>query len=210
MAVQPPASPELTDALERSKALGFLGPGEIDVHLGNARSFLDLLPVGSRVLDLGSGGGLPGLVIADERPDVELLLVDAMEKRVAFLRDVVRNAPWKEHVGTECGRAEVLAHRTDLRFEFDRVVVRSFGPPAATAECAVGFLNDGGEILVSEPLDRRSRWPYDGLALLGLEPSGTTETPHAMIQHLRRVGPVDDRYPRKIGIPVKKPLFDTI
>lgn len=161
------------------------------------------------MLDLGSGGGLPGFVIADERPDVAIVLMDAMEKRIAFLRDCVRTALWGDRVGVELGRAEVLAHRIDLRGHFDVVVVRSFGPPAATAECGVGFLRTGGQILVSEPEDRRERWPAAGLAELGLTPLPPVESTHATIQPLLVTGNLDAKYPRKIGVPVKKPLFDT-
>ncbi|NLA34758.1 MAG: hypothetical protein GX868_03610 [Actinobacteria bacterium] len=202
-------SPLLVDLLERSRALGFLGPGELETHIAHARSFLALIPHGAAVVDLGSGGGLPGFVIADERPDVSIVLMDAMEKRIAFLRDCVRAAEWGERVGVELGRAEVLAHRSDLRGRFDVVVVRSFGPPSATAECGVGFLRAGGTILVSEPRDRRDRWPAQGLATLGLTPGALVESEHAAIQPLALTGAVSDRFPRKIGVPVKKPLFDT-
>ena len=54
------------------------------------------------------------------------------------------------------------------------MTARSFGPPAATAECAAPLLAVGGLLVVSEPPDGPDRWPADALAALGLEPSDST------------------------------------
>ena len=70
-------------------------------------------------------------------------------------------------VTVRVGRAEDLAHEADLRGGFDVVVSRSFGPPAATVECGVGFLRPGGRLLISEPPANRS-WPAGPLAEIGL------------------------------------------
>jgi 16S rRNA (guanine527-N7)-methyltransferase len=91
------------------------------------------------------------------------------------------------------------------------VVVRSFGPPAVTAECGAPFLRVGGLLVVSEPPAEEGkaleeRWPADGLAPLGLEPAERWTEPftyHAS----RQVTPCPDRYPRRVGIPTKRPLF---
>src|SRR5690606_10889126 len=84
------ASPGLRAALERAQRLGVLGPTPIDDHLRHADHFLRALPPGpGALLDLGSGAGLPGLVIADQRPELTIALLDAQEKRVALLRQAV-------------------------------------------------------------------------------------------------------------------------
>lgn len=104
-------------------------------------------------------------------------------------------------------RAEVAAHRANLRFHFDAVVARSFGRPAVTAECGAGFLKEGGAFIVSEPPGTgEDRWPASGLAQLGLALESSVSTPlHFAV--LRAVAPLDERYPRRVGIPTKRPLF---
>jgi len=200
--------------LERSRELGFLGPGPIEPHIEHARRFADAateLAAGDeprRALDLGSGGGLPGLVLVAAWPATEWWLLDANERRTDFLVDAVETLGVGDRVTVLRGRAEELAHGTDLRGRFDLVTARSFGKPAFTAECAAGFLVVGGRLVVSEPPedergDERSRWDPAGLGLLGLEPVGVRDG----CQVVRAAAPCPDRYPRRVGIPAKRPLF---
>jgi 16S rRNA (guanine527-N7)-methyltransferase len=93
-----------------------------------------------------------------------------------------------------------------MRGTVDGLVARSFGPPATTAECAAPLLAVGGLLVVSDPPDAGDRWPVEGLALLGLVPVRRAETGPAL-QVLRQDVPCPDRYPRRIGIPAKRPLF---
>lgn len=180
-------------------------------HVEHGRALLSGLPVRGRVLDLGSGGGLPGLVIATHRPDLELVLLEARERASRFLREAV-DALGRADLTVVEGRAEEAARRVDLREHFDAVVARSFGPPAVTAECAVGFLRPAGRLVVSEPpgddnadLDL-ARWPAEGLAELGLGPAARRSVEggsYAVLEKLRN----DERWPRRVGIPAKRPLW---
>jgi 16S rRNA (guanine527-N7)-methyltransferase len=196
----------LRPILERSRELGFLGPGPIDRHVAHAGQFARLVPAGT-VLDLGTGGGLPGLVLGVER-DEPLVLLDANERRCRFLERAVAELGL-HHVAVRCGRAEVLARDVTLRGRFDAVVARSFGPPPVTLECAMGFLRGpGSELLVSEPPDGGGRrWPDDALAGLGVRRAELVEDERGSIQRLVLVAPVPDRLPRRVGIPAKRPLF---
>jgi 16S rRNA (guanine527-N7)-methyltransferase len=195
--------------LERSRQLGFLGPGEVTFHVEHALGFVDHVPPASRVMDLGSGGGLPGLVLLRECPELEeLVLLDSMARRGAFLQWALAEleAPPSAKVVVE--RAEHAARRPELRGRFDLVVARSFGRPAVTAECAVGFLSGAGaRLLVSEPPDHdEGRWPAEELQQLGLEPVRRHRTT-ATLQELRAVTSADPRWPRRDGVPAKRPLF---
>ena len=76
---RPTSDAALIDALERSRSLGFLGPGPVTAHVEHARGYLSYVADGGTVLDLGSGGGVPGLVLAHDRPDGHFVLLDAME-----------------------------------------------------------------------------------------------------------------------------------
>jgi 16S rRNA (guanine527-N7)-methyltransferase len=89
----------------------------------------------------------------------------------------------------------------------DLVVARSFASPAATAECAAPFLQPGGRLLVAEPPGGQpERWDAEGLAQLGLVPGDHLVSPTAY-QILVQEFPCPDRFPRRVGIPGKRPLF---
>jgi 16S rRNA (guanine527-N7)-methyltransferase len=165
-------------------------------------------------LDLGSGGGLPGLVLAGKWPTSRWWLLDAAHRRADFLTEAVTRLGWDGRVTVVCGRAEELARSPELRGRMDVVSSRSFGPPAVAAECAAGFLRQGGHLVVSEPPPPAEsggelpRWSVEGLGLLGLELAaiepGRAE-PHFQVLRQRSLCP--DRYPRRVGIPAKRPLF---
>lgn len=180
-------------------------------HVEHARGFLAAMDGGSSdpFLDLGSGGGVPGLVLALLQSERDAVLLDAMARRCQFLEWAVATLGLEQRVTVECGRAEELARRADLRGAFPLVVTRSFGPPAVTAECAAGFLRSpGGRLLVSEPPEfDRLRWPAEGLARLGLAAGERLQDGTATIQTLHSIDELDERYPRRIGVPDKRPLF---
>jgi 16S rRNA (guanine527-N7)-methyltransferase len=155
--------------LVESARLGFLGPGSVDAAVDHAAGFLPHLRPAARALDLGAGGGLPGLVLAALTPSVEWVFLDASQGRTDFLRRAVGRLDWQDRVLVVTGRAEAVVDTLGWRGAFDTVVSRSFGPPATTAECAAGLLKVGGQLVVSEPPEPDDgRWPADGLAGLGL------------------------------------------
>ncbi|HYH48329.1 MAG TPA: RsmG family class I SAM-dependent methyltransferase [Acidimicrobiia bacterium] len=185
-----------------------LGPGPVARHVVHGRELLAALPEDGSVLDLGSGGGLPGLVIATARGRLELTLLEARQRACRFLRDAVESLDLPAVAVIEA-RAEEAARRPDLRERFDAVVARSFGPPPVTAENAVGFLRPGGRLIVSEPPDEdvvTTRWPTAGLEELGFGPparGGSADGSFVVLEKLR----TDDRWPRRVGIPAKRPLW---
>ncbi len=198
-----PAS--LEGQLRRAQRLGFLGPEPVENHITHAAGFLSALAdVRGRVIDLGSGGGLPGLVVGLARPDLDLVLVDGMAKRCRFLEGAVQRLGL-EQVRVLEGRAEVLG-RGDLRASAAAVVARSFGTPATTAECAAPLLAVGGRLIVSEPPTSSERWVVPELGLLGLAP-GPRSGGVPAIQVLVQVSLCPDAYPRRDGVPAKRPLF---
>jgi 16S rRNA (guanine527-N7)-methyltransferase len=202
-----PAGPgDLLAQLERARSLGLLGPGPVEDHLVHAEGFIAAVAeVSGRVVDLGSGAGVPGLPIACARPDLELVLVDSSARRGAFLESVVDALGLQERVRVVVGRAEVVG-RSELRGTADAVVARGFGPPAATAECSAPLLRIGGRLVVSEPPEGPPRWPAAGIGPLGLAALGPPGgTPRLQVLELR--SPCPDEYPRRDGVPAKRPLF---
>ena len=202
----------LPRALEESRARGFLGPGAIELQIAHSEGFALCWEGHSPTppesfLDLGSGGGLPGLVLL-ERWGCRGVFVDSMEKRTKFLREVLEwaGAPSGGEVIT--GRAEELSRDPEFEASFDLVTARSFGPPAVVAECAVRFLKVGGVLVVSEPPDDtdRSRWNHKALTKLGLHDDGRIRH-GAAYRVLVKLRPTPKGFPREVGTPGKKPLF---
>ena len=195
--------------LERARAFGFLGPGPVAGQRRHAEEFLGAIGDArvDRCVDLGSGGGIPGLVLAAALPDSHWLLLDSMQRRTAFLVEAVHALGLDGRVEVRTTRAETAGRDPELRGAADLVVARGFGPPAVTAECAAPLLRPGGWLVVSEPPERSDgRWPAEGLALLGFDPPTFVKGPPAFAR-LRLATAVSDAYPRRVGQPGKRPLW---
>lgn len=96
-----------------------------------------------RLLDLGTGGGLPGVPIACACGDIEVTLVDATRKKVEAVERIVRGVGL-ENVRLAWGRAEVLAHEPAYREAFDAVTCRAVGGLSLLVEWSAGFVRPGG------------------------------------------------------------------
>jgi len=195
-------------ALERAQRLGLLGPGPVEAHVEHAEALAELIPPPPSFLDLGSGGGIPGLILALRWPDARGALLDAGQRRADHLRTACAELGLGDRLAVIHARAEEAAHDDRWREAFDLVVARSFGPPAVTAECAVGFLSVGGSVVVSEPPGGQpSRWDPAGLAELGLLGPEMIGSGRASAAVLRLEVPVAARWPRRTGVPERRPLW---
>ena len=211
----------LGEFLAEARALGFLGPGPLEPQIRHAQGFAAIARRlcehgaghdGGRLVDLGSGGGLPGLVVAVDWPEVAVALLEANGRRAAFLRRAVERLGLESRVSVLEERAEVCGREPGSRAGFDGALARSFGRPAVLAECAAPLLKVKGWLLVSEPPlsdgedGRAARWLSEPLRQLGLEPA---EVIHEGFEYriLRQRELCPDRFPRRNGVPAKKPLF---
>jgi len=204
--------PRLVAILEETQRLGVIGKAPLGSHIDQARAFFsvvaDLVEPSSRLLDLGSGGGLPGLVIAATWPALQVVLLDGRGNRAENLSLAVDTLGFSGHVQVIAQRAEEAGRETRYRQTFDLVVARGFGPPAVTAECAAPFLRVGGLLVVSDPPGggQGKRWPEVGCQMLGLRVERVQVAPRAFTV-LRQIDPCSDTYPRRTGLPQKRPLF---
>lgn len=151
---------------------GLLGPREVpriwERHLLNCAPLADLLPSATRIVDVGSGAGLPGLVIAIRRPDVQVDLLESLQRRVDFLAEAVASLGLSEQVRVVRGRAEDTA-----------VVDQIGGAPFVTARAVA-------------PLDRLVRWCLPLLApggkLLALKGASAADELSEHRTTVRRLG----------------------
>lgn len=199
----------LEGLLEEARAKGALGPGPVGPHVDHALAMTELAGVvPARFVDLGSGAGLPGLVAALVWPDAEALFLEAHGRRAAGLANAAQELGL-HHCTVRQARAEDVAREPAHRERYDLVLARSFGPPATTAECATGFLRPGGCMVVAEPPEEDvHRWPADGLADLGLGPPQRRRTQEVTVAVIPKVAPTDDRWPRRTGVPAKRPWWE--
>ena len=213
-------SDALCSALREAHDHGFLGPGPVEAHVRHAVGFVRAyedcrVEAPARVADLGSGGGVPALVLIEMWPATSFLLIDSNKRRADFLERVVatlrtRDCPEatarRGSLEVSCSRAEDVG-RGPMRASYDLVTARSFGPPAVTAECAAPLLRAGGVLIVSEPPDSDGRrWPATGLANLGLGVGGVRGEPFSFFV-AEQVSDCPPTYPRRVGVPGRRPLF---
>lgn len=199
----------LLDVLRTARFEGLLGPGPVETHVDHALGFADIVgDPGGRALDLGSGAGVPGLTLAFACPSSGWLLLDGRRRSAVFLTEAISRLGLVGRVRVLEGRAEDMA-RTPLRGRLDLVVARGMGCPGATAECAAGFLRVGGRLVVSEPpAEDYGRWSSSGLGALGMgEASWVESRSGAHFVVVRQETYCPERFPRRTGQPMKRPLF---
>ncbi|GLI27245.1 ribosomal RNA small subunit methyltransferase G [Agromyces rhizosphaerae] len=131
---------------DRGEELGLIGPLELprlwSRHIVNSGLVAPLLRPG-RVGDVGSGAGLPGLVLALARPDVDFVLIEPMERRVAWLRDQV-SALGLRNVEVVRARAE----ESKLEGTLDQVTARAVSALRTLIPVTAPLLRDGGELVL--------------------------------------------------------------
>ena len=172
------------------------------VHLDHARTYGGLIQPGAkRLIDLGSGGGLPGLPLLADAGGMSGVLLDAASKRTAFLVWAAVELGISDRVSVVTARAEAAAHEAEHRGLYDVVACRGFGPPAHTIECSSGYLAEGGRLLISEPPDRR-QWNNEVLESIGLAHAETSDG----VAVFERIGLVPDTIPRTIKRIQRDPL----
>jgi len=131
-----------------SRVLGLVGPAKVSGtwvdEMLDAVAPAAVIPRGAKaVLDLGSGGGLPGVPVAALLPGIRMTLLDSNRRKAAFLSDVV----WRLGLGNcrvVSERAEVVAHRAGERESYDVVLARAVAPLPVLLELALPFVAVGG------------------------------------------------------------------
>jgi 16S rRNA (guanine527-N7)-methyltransferase len=169
-------------------------------HLGNAR----------KVVDVGSGGGLPGIPLKIVRPDLELTLIEADRDKAAFLVHAAATLGL-DGVEVVARRAEEAGHDPRLRESFDVAVARALAPMPVLAELCLGLVRVGGRLLAqktaSEDVDAAGRAiAVMGGALLAVHASPSSARGAGTVVVIEKIRPTPAAYPRRPGVPARKPL----
>ena len=157
------------------------------------------------VIDIGSGGGLPAIPLAAAMPYVRFTLLEANTRKTAFLEHVAGTLGLA-NVTVAPGRAEELGHEAALREQFDRAISRAAARPEVLLELALPFVRTGGDLVAQvSSLDPFALEP--AARLLG---GGTPRLEHPAGGHalmvVPKLAPTPSRFPRRIGLPGRKPL----
>ena len=159
-----------------------------------------------RVIDIGSGGGLPAIPLALAMPAVQFTLLEANTRKCAFLERVAATLNLR-NVAVAAGRAEELGHQTALREQFDRAISRAAAPPAVLLELALPFVRPGGDLVAQvSHVDPHLLAP--AARLLGGGPP-RLERPgddSRTLLYVPKLGPTPADYPRRTGVPNRRPL----
>jgi len=200
----------VTEILEEARRRGFLGPGPVQDHIDHAAGMAAAIgPPPGPFLDLGTGSGIPGLVLALAWPESTGVLLDGKVRRTGVLARALTDLGLADRIQVLTARAEAAAHDPAHRAHYALVVARGFGPPAATAECASALLHVGGRLAVSEPPDSdpTTRWPEAGIAELGLTPPELRRSEGVTVALLTLTHPPRLHIPRGANHPTKRPLW---
>lgn len=197
------------------------------------RSFNFLLPVagghvpavewfsGRRVLDVGTGAGIPGLVLKLAVPDASLTLLDSSQKKTAFLRDVVSDLGL-DNVDVVTGRAEEVGHDPQHRESYDLVVSRGVAKLVELAELTLPFVLLGGAVAaakgprVAEEI-AEAEWAAEKLGAApavamkihgnSADSSESNATSTDTMVYWMKIGATPDEFPRRNGVPRSNPLI---
>ncbi len=191
-------------------------PALVDNLILPSLSLASVLPVGKRLVDLGSGPGIPGIPIAILMPELHVTCVESKEQAVEFIR-ACRESIGLVNLDVAHGRAEELAHESDHREAYDRAVSRAFAPLPIVVEIAAASTRQDGLIaiqcagVVAKALDKN---PPD-LSSIGCRFDKTeqmdlprrTGAPIHLARFIK-TSSTPDRHPRSWKAMKKRPLWD--
>lgn len=171
---------------------------------------LPFLGDASRLVDVGSGGGLPGLPLKLMRPDLQVTLIESDQDKAAFLVQAAARLmlPGLEVVNRP---AEEAGHDARYREAFDVAVARALAPMPALAELCLPLVRVGGRLLAQKTEMEDMSAAHLALDLLGgaleaVNPAPSELRSEGTIVVVRKVAPTPTMYPRRPGLPRRKPL----
>lgn len=199
----------LRERNEKINLTAITEPEEVKIkHFLDSCSAAELLPGGASVLDIGSGAGFPGLPLKIVRPDLTVTLLDSVNKKVAFVSDVIAELKLSGVTAVHA-RIEDFPHKG----EYDAVVSRAVAELSTLAEYALPFVKIGGAFIAykSEKAESEAEAAASAITLLGgrireiREAFVATGLTRKLIV-IDKIAPTPPKYPRGKNLPRLKPL----
>ncbi len=207
--------------LEANKKMNLSGADTYDEvlnrHVNDSLALLSFVEIhkGMKVLDMGTGAGFPGIPLAI-KTEAHFTLVDSLKKRINFLKEVSDNLEL-ENVDFSDLRAEEFCRKEEYRESFDVALSRAVAPLNLLLEYTVPSLKIGGKFFAykSTNIEEELEKSKNAIEVLGVEHRAThiyeldldnREKIELSLLKFVKVKKADDRYPRRTGIPAKRPL----
>jgi 16S rRNA (guanine527-N7)-methyltransferase len=187
-------------------------PGDVESRLfGDSIALIPHIPEDARrLLDIGTGAGIPGLPLAIARPDLRVMLMDSTGKKVRFLAETAAELGL-ENVATAHGRAEEMARDKAHRERYDVVTARAVARLVVLVELGLPFVTPGGIALfpkgqaASEEL-LEARYAIGMLGGREVRVIQQSEEGSALVV-IQKSQPTSAAFPRRVGVPNKTPLY---
>jgi len=189
-------------------------PDDLQRHIDDSLQLLEFadLPPGARLVDIGSGAGFPGLILAMARPEVEVTLVESDGKKSQFL-NLVREELGLEQVKVVCRRVEEIGRDPSYRECFDYCTSRAVAAMNIMLEYGLPLIKDEGRLFLWKGRNYQIEMEeaQNALSTLGgmvedIFHYTLMEELDRVIISLRKSCKTPDKYPRRVGVPSKRPL----
>lgn len=182
-------------------------------HFADSLTILKYINNNTSIIDVGTGAGFPGIPIKIAKEDIDVVLLDSLNKRVNFLNEVI-NKTKLNNIKTIHGRAEDVSHETSMREKFDYATARAVANLSTLAELCLPFIKVGGKFIcmkgnnINEEVNEAKK----AIEILGgkIEKIDNFVIPETDIERniiiISKVKPTPKQYPRKAGTPAKQPI----
>ena len=172
----------------------------------------NMIPI-KNIIDIGTGAGFPGMVLKIFYPDIQFTLLDSLNKRVGFLKEVADELSLNK-IEAVHGRAEDYARQTNHREKYDLCVSRAVANLSTLAEYSLPFVKKGGFFVAYKAEDclDEVKSAEKAISMLGgkIEDTVMYKIPNSDITRafviIKKVNNISGKYPRKAGLPAKEPL----
>lgn len=205
--------------LERNRQVNLTAVRDLSdawrVHICDSLALLGVLPDDpGTLLDLGSGGGVPGIPLAIARPDLTVALLDGTRKKVDAAAAIAAELGLR-NVSAIWGRAETRAHDPEFREQFDVVTARAVGSVRTLLELTSGFVRVRGAVWLFKTLECTAIEVAHGCAAATACKLGFIgrqryrlpgEEADRVLVGYRKWEPLPADLPRAVGLPAKRPL----
>lgn len=174
----------------------------------------DQLKNAKNVIDIGTGGGFPGIPMKIIKPEVNIVLLDSLNKRVKFLNEVIKSLEL-ENIKAIHGRAEDFAQEMQYREKFDVAVSRAVANLTVLSEYCIPYVKVGGYFVAMKgpAVEEEIKQSKNAIRMLGgrIEHIEKVQIEDSDLNHnlviISKISKTHRKYPRKAGMVTKEPLF---